>query len=186
MKRVTQKDVTWVKKDPKTKKGGYLALRSDTSKPFTGVVTGVKKGTTAASKSGEAVYRGGKNIINVAKRSKSKTEGAMRAKQPANPASAPKTPTRITQGAGAAKKATPSVGRGEYAKYAAARRESKGRNTSVGPLDAFLKSAVSKFNPANRFAAPPSKPGAPKKGDKKTMLVNGKKKTVTFNGKRWV
>lgn len=182
MKRVTQKDVTWVKKDPKTKKGGYLALRSDTSKPFTGVVTGVKKGTTAASKSGEAVYRGGKNIINVAKRSKSKTEGAMRAKQPANPASAPKAPAPPV----AAKKATPSVGRGEYAKYAAARRESKGRNTSVGPLDAFLKSAASKFNPANRFGTAPSKPGGPKKGDKKTMTVNGKKKTVTFNGKRWV
>lgn len=72
MKRVSQKDVTWVKKDPKTGKGGFLALRSDKSKPFSGVVTGVQKGTTAASASGEAVYRGGKNIRKVASREAAK------------------------------------------------------------------------------------------------------------------
>jgi hypothetical protein len=60
-KRVQQKDVKWVPKDKKTGKGGFLALRSEPTKPFSGIVTNIKAGTTRSS-GGEAVYKGGRNV----------------------------------------------------------------------------------------------------------------------------
>lgn len=74
MATVKQSDVKWVPKDKKTGKGGFLALRSDPSKPFSGTVTGIKKGTTTAS-GGKAVYSGGRNVAATATRTQ-KTSGS--------------------------------------------------------------------------------------------------------------
>lgn len=68
MATAKQSEVKWVPKDKKTGKGGFLALRSNPTKPFSGTVTGIKKGTTTAS-GGKAVYSGGRNVAATAKRS---------------------------------------------------------------------------------------------------------------------
>lgn len=66
MRTVTQKDVKWIpaKKDSNGKvvRRGFLALRSNPSKPYTGRVSGVKRGSTAAGADGVAVYSGGRNV----------------------------------------------------------------------------------------------------------------------------
>lgn len=77
MATVNQKDVTWVKKGDmvngkKTTKG-YLALRSDKSKAFSGTVTGVKTGSTSTSKAGTATYAGGRNVVATAARNQAKS-----------------------------------------------------------------------------------------------------------------
>lgn len=71
MARVDQSKVTWVAKGTvvngkKTTKG-YLALKTDKAKPFSGTVTGVKSGTTM-NNAGMAKYAGGRNVAATAAR----------------------------------------------------------------------------------------------------------------------
>lgn len=62
MKVVHQDAVMWVK--AKNGKSGYLALRSDPSKAFSGKVVGIKKGTTASGGPGSsAIYVNGRNTL---------------------------------------------------------------------------------------------------------------------------
>lgn len=170
MKRVTQKDVTWVKKDPKTKKGGYLALRSDTSKPFSGVVTGIKAGTTR-SIGGEAVYKAGRNVQRM-KDAAAARKGTGAAKEsaasyvakPKKAAPPPaKTPTRMYE----ERKARPAPKRKEYGGLEKAGRSVAGALAAAG-------SAV-----AGRLSAP-------NKGAIKYETKNGKRIKYKYNGTRWI
>lgn len=76
MATAKQSEVTWVKKgetvNGKKATRGYLALRSDKSKAFSGTVTGVAAGTTKNMK-GTAEYKGGRNVAAVAARKAAKS-----------------------------------------------------------------------------------------------------------------
>ena len=78
MATAKQSDVTWVKKgdmvNGKKAAKGYLALRSDKSKAFSGTVTGVKSGTTS-TRGGTAKYVGGKNVYKAAERRSAQVSG---------------------------------------------------------------------------------------------------------------
>ena len=154
MKRVKQSEVTWVPRDKKTGKGGFLALRSDKSKPFSGVVTGVKKGTTAASASGEAVYRGGKNIRKVAAREAAKRATAPRPsvtdRSKTTPAAATpaKRPTRISPAVAERK----TMGRARTPMSAAMARNPQ-QNMSIARLESQLQNLIKAAGARKRMAA---------------------------------
>lgn len=59
-KKVTQKEVMWVK--AKNGKPGFLALRSDPTKAFSGIVVGIA-GSTTKSQGGVARYVNGRNVL---------------------------------------------------------------------------------------------------------------------------
>ena len=66
MKIVHQDAVMWVPR--KNGKGGFLALRSDPTKPFSGKVVGIRKGTTQREgPANSAIYSKGRNTIKQAK-----------------------------------------------------------------------------------------------------------------------
>jgi hypothetical protein len=82
MASVDQSKTTWIKVgdvvNGKKVTKGYLALRSDKSKPFTGTVTGIKSGTTTTGTKNKgqtsvAVYTGGRNVAATTKRGQMKS-----------------------------------------------------------------------------------------------------------------
>jgi hypothetical protein len=78
MATAKQSEVTWVKKgdmvNGKKATRGYLALKSDKGKAFSGSVTGVAKGSTT-TRNGTAQYSGGRNVYKVAERRSAKKSG---------------------------------------------------------------------------------------------------------------
>jgi hypothetical protein len=133
MATAKQSEVTWVKKgdmvNGKKATRGYLALKSDKGKAFSGTVTGVAKGTTT-TRNNTAQYSGGRNVYKVAERRSAAKSGGTVSTSSSSSYAKPSKPkgtypsylvgktgssaavTSATKPAGRAKSPTPPVGRG--------------------------------------------------------------------------
>jgi hypothetical protein len=127
MATVKQSDVKWIAKgdtvNGKKATRGYLALRSDPSKAFSGTVTNVKKGTTRAS-GGVATYSGGKNVADMAARKSAKLNKPSASRSAAASSSAK---TRVTKAMSGSKNIGYTAGTGSAKKPAAVQNVSAAR-----------------------------------------------------------